>query len=92
MKLAARISPSARRWVRSSHSAITSGVPQSDFPNAQFRAPGALGPYGYEEYLPGSGIWIWHGDLIPEPYTRADRSCLLRQRLRVVEDARAGCL
>jgi len=54
--------------VRSSHSAITSGVPQSDFPNAQFRAPGALGPYGYEEYLPGSGIWIWHGDLIPEPY------------------------
>ena len=23
-----------------------------------FRAPGALGPYGYEEYLPGSGVWI----------------------------------
>ncbi|MGH3968395.1 MAG: hypothetical protein ACRDTV_09870 [Mycobacterium sp.] len=43
-------------------------VPQSDFPGAKFYPPGstALPPYGWEEYLPGSGIFLWHGDLLPE--------------------------
>ena len=30
--------------------------------------PNPLPPYGWEEWLPGSGIYMWHGDLIPEPY------------------------
>lgn len=47
-------------------------VPESDFPGAKFYPPGVtpnpLPPYGYEEWLPGSGIYMWHGDLISEPY------------------------
>jgi hypothetical protein len=45
-------------------------VPQSDFPGAKFYPPGSdpQPPYGYEEWLPGSGIYMWHGDLTPEPY------------------------
>jgi len=46
-------------------------VPKSDFPGAKFYAPGsnAQPPYGWEEFLPGSGIYLWHGDLIPEPHS-----------------------
>lgn len=48
-------------------------VPQSAFPGAKFYAPGVtpnpLPPYGYDEWLPGSGIYVWHDDLVPEPYT-----------------------
>lgn len=46
-------------------------VPQSAFPGAKIVPPGGAGdlpPYGWEEYLPGSGIYLWHGDLEPEPY------------------------
>lgn len=47
-------------------------VPQSDFPGAKMYSPGVtpnpLPPYGYDEWLPGSGIYLWHGDMIPEPY------------------------
>jgi hypothetical protein len=45
-------------------------VPKSDFPGAIFMPPGSqeLPPYGYDEYLPHSGIFVWHGDLVPEPY------------------------
>ena len=45
-------------------------VPKSDFPGAIIMPPGSreLPPYGYDEYLPGSGIFVWHGDLVPEPY------------------------
>lgn len=47
-------------------------VPESDFPGAKFYSPGVtpdpLPPFGYDEWLPGSGIYVWHGDLIPEPY------------------------
>ena len=47
-------------------------VPQSDFPGAKMYPPGStpnpLPPYGWEEWMPGSGIFMWHGDLIPEPY------------------------
>lgn len=44
-------------------------APKSDFPGAKFYPPGssALPPYGWEEYLPGSGIFLWHGDLKAEP-------------------------
>lgn len=46
-------------------------VPRSDFPGAKFYAPGSSErpPYGWEEFLPGSGIYLWHGDLIPEPHS-----------------------
>jgi hypothetical protein len=46
-------------------------VPQSAFPGAKFYPPGWAGdppPYGWNEYLPGSGIFLWHGDLVPEPW------------------------
>ena len=46
-------------------------VPQSAFPGAKFYPPGWAGdppPYGWDEYLPGSGVYLWHGDLVPEPY------------------------
>lgn len=45
-------------------------VPKSEFPGAVIIPPGssALPPYGYDEYVPGSGIFVWHGDMIPEPY------------------------
>ena len=46
-------------------------VPQSAFPGAKLYPPGWAGdppPYGWDEYLPGSGIYLWHGDLTPEPY------------------------
>ncbi|MGB8209075.1 MAG: hypothetical protein WCF69_15975 [Mycobacterium sp.] len=45
-------------------------VPKSDFPGAIFMPPDSteLPPYGYDEYLPHSGIFVWHGDLVPEPY------------------------
>lgn len=45
-------------------------VPQSAFPGAKVYPPGAstLPPYGWDEYVPGSGIFLWHGDLVPEPY------------------------
>ena len=47
-------------------------VPQSDFPGAHYYPPGVtpnpLPPYGYSEWLPGSGIYLWHGDMVPEPY------------------------
>lgn len=46
-------------------------VPQSAFPGAKVYPPGWAGdlpPYGWEEYVPGSGVFVWHGDLIPEPY------------------------
>jgi hypothetical protein len=46
-------------------------VPQSAFPGAKIYPPGWAGdppPYGWDEYLPGSGIYLWHGDLVPEPY------------------------
>ena len=46
-------------------------VPQSAFPGAKIYPPGWSGdlpPYGWDEYLPGSGIYLWHGDLTPEPY------------------------
>ena len=46
-------------------------VPQSAFPGAKIYPPGWSGdlpPYGWKEYLPGSGIFLWHGDLVPEPY------------------------
>jgi Excreted virulence factor EspC, type VII ESX diderm len=44
-------------------------VPDTDFPGAKFYPPGsnALPPAGWDEYLPGSGIFLWHGDLKPEP-------------------------
>jgi hypothetical protein len=44
-------------------------APRSDFPGAKFYAPGSSEkpPYGWEEFLPGSGIYLWHGDLLPEP-------------------------
>jgi hypothetical protein len=49
-----------------------SGVwaPKSDFPGAKFYPPGSseLPPYGWDEYLPGSGIFLWHGDLKAEPF------------------------
>lgn len=46
-------------------------VPQSDFPGAKIYPPGWQGdkpPYGWDEYVPGSGIYLWHNDVIPEPY------------------------
>lgn len=47
-------------------------VPQSAFPGAKFYPPGVtpdpLPPYGYEEWLPGSGIYMWYGDMVPETY------------------------
>lgn len=47
-------------------------VPRSDFPGAKFYPPGVtpdpLPPYGYDEWLRWSGIYMWHGDLTPEPY------------------------
>nr|VTP03818.1 hypothetical protein BIN_B_05276 [Mycobacterium riyadhense] len=45
-------------------------APISDFPGAVILPPGSkqLPLYGYDEYLPGSGIFIWHDDLLPEPY------------------------
>ena len=45
-------------------------APKSDFPGAKIYPPGstALPPYGWEEWMPGSGIYMWHGDLVPEPY------------------------
>jgi len=45
-------------------------VPKDDFPGAYFLPPDSteLPPYGYEEYLPHSGIFVWHSDLVPEPY------------------------
>ncbi|MGV7724209.1 PPE domain-containing protein [Mycobacterium kansasii] len=45
-------------------------VPKSDFPGAVIIPPGstALPPYGYDEYVPGSGIFLWHGDMVREPY------------------------
>ena len=46
-------------------------APQSDFPGSVVIPPGssnALPPYGYDEWIPGSGIFMWHGDLVPEPY------------------------
>lgn len=46
-------------------------VPQSDFPGAKVYPPGWHGdrpPYGWDEYLPGSGIFLWHNDVVPEPY------------------------
>jgi hypothetical protein len=45
-------------------------APKSDFPGAIFMPPDSkeLPPYGYDEYLPHSGIFVWHGDLVPEPY------------------------
>lgn len=45
-------------------------VPKSAFPGAKIYPPGGgdLPPYGWEEYVPGSGIYLWHGDLVPEPY------------------------
>lgn len=45
-------------------------VPQSAFPGAKIYPPGSnpLPPYGYDEWLPGSGIYMWHSDLTPEPY------------------------
>ncbi len=45
-------------------------APQSDFPGAKIYPPGsdALPPYGYDEWIPGSGIYLWHGDMVPEPY------------------------
>ncbi|QIV79904.1 PPE domain-containing protein [Mycolicibacterium frederiksbergense] len=42
-------------------------VPDTTLSDAQIKAPGALGPYGSEEYLPGSGIWMPREDLIPDP-------------------------
>ncbi|MBS4730538.1 hypothetical protein MSM1_20175 [Mycobacterium sp. SM1] len=44
-------------------------APKSDFPGAVIIPPGshALAPYGYREWLPGSGIYMWHDDLLPEP-------------------------
>jgi len=44
-------------------------APRSDFPGAKIYSPGSteLPPYGWEEWMPGSGIYMWHGDLIPEP-------------------------
>jgi hypothetical protein len=45
-------------------------APKSDFPGAYLLPPGSAEhpPYGYEEYLPGSGIFMWHSDLLPELY------------------------
>ena len=45
-------------------------APKSDFPGAKIYTPGSteLPPYGWEEWMPGSGIFMWHGDLVPEPY------------------------
>lgn len=45
-------------------------VPKSAFPGAKIYPPGGgdLPPYGWDEYVPGSGIFLWHGDLVPEPY------------------------
>jgi len=43
-------------------------VPQSDFPKAQFLPPDALGQYGYEEYLPHTGIWLPSKDLKVDPF------------------------
>jgi hypothetical protein len=47
-------------------------VPKSAFPGAIFMPPDSteLPPYGYDEYLPHSGIFVWHGDLVPEPYNQ----------------------
>lgn len=44
-------------------------APQSDFPGAKFYAPGTSDkpPFGWDEFLPGSGIYLWHGDLVREP-------------------------
>lgn len=44
-------------------------APRSDFPGAKFYPPGSTEkpPYGWQEFLPGSGIYLWHGDLLPEP-------------------------
>jgi hypothetical protein len=44
-------------------------APQSDFPGAKFYAPGSSDkpPFGWDEFLPGSGIYLWHGDLMREP-------------------------
>ena len=44
-------------------------APRSDFPGAKFYPPGSTEkpPYGWEEFLPDSGIYLWHGDLLPEP-------------------------
>lgn len=46
-----------------------SGVfaPSTDFPDARLMGPNSLGPPGASEYLPGSGIWVPHDSLIPEP-------------------------
>lgn len=43
-------------------------VLQLDFPGSKLVLPASLGPCGFEQYSPGSEIWVWHGDLIPEPY------------------------
>jgi hypothetical protein len=46
-------------------------VPKSEFPGAKFYPPDCtteLPPYGYEEWLPHSGIFMWHGDLVNDPY------------------------
>ena len=58
------------RWVEL---APNSGVwvPSSDFPGSQIMPRGWQGdlpPYGWEEYLPGSGIYMWHSDLLPGTY------------------------
>lgn len=58
------------RWVEL---APNSGVwvPSSDFPGSQIMPRGWQGdlpPYGWEEYLPGSGIYLWHSDLLPGTY------------------------
>ncbi|WP_122526597.1 DUF4226 domain-containing protein [Mycobacterium persicum] len=45
-------------------------VPQSSLPGAMFYPPGSnpVPPYGWDEWIPGSGIYMWYGNLIPEPY------------------------
>ncbi|WP_179295707.1 hypothetical protein [Mycobacterium avium] len=46
-------------------------VPKSDFPGAKFYPPGGHGelpPYGWDEYIPGSGIYLWQQDLLPGTY------------------------
>ncbi len=45
-------------------------VPQSALPGAKVYSPGggSLPPYGWDEYLPGSGIYLPHAELMPEPY------------------------
>lgn len=42
-------------------------VPDTNFPDARFPPPGQFGPPGFREYLPGSGIWVWRDNMIPEP-------------------------